>query len=385
MISMSALRGRRCLAATAAATCLVASTLRAQAGEVGTGGISGAVRDSTGAAIVGAEITLQGGSLRAETDDRGQFLLAKVPAGQLQLQVRRIGFRPDTVQLMVMAGQTVPLTVTVQRLAVELRPVVVYGRQGLKGHMAGFYARKDRGMGRFITREEIEKRNPANLTDMFRMVAGAQVSQRGAGRSIIRFRGLSCPPLAWLDGQPLFAGEFDLDALSPRSLEGIEIYSGPSSVPTEFLGTRSISSSCGTIVLWSREGEQRIKKRKGMSAAAEIAQLVDRKSIFTADEVDVPARQDSSKKLVPVYPDSLYEHGIAGTVIAEFVVDITGEVNVDTYNVVATTHPLFAESVRRVLKEAQFAPAIKQGHPVMQVVHQPFYFVPDTLFARRRR
>jgi hypothetical protein len=385
MISTSALRSRRCIATAAAATCLIASTLRGQAGEVGTGGISGAVRDSTGAAIVGAEIKLQGGNLRAETDERGQFLLAKVPAGQLQLQVRRIGFKPDTVDLMVMAGQTVPLTVTVQRLAVELRPVVVYGRQGLKGHMAGFYARKERGMGRFITREEIESRNPANLTDMFRMVAGAQVSQRGAGRSVIRFRGLSCPPLAWLDGQPLFAGEFDLDALSPRSLEGIEIYSGPSSVPTEFLGTRSISSSCGTIVLWSREGVQRAKRRKGISAAAEIAQLVDRKNIFTADQVDVPAHQDSSKKLVPIYPDSMYEHGISGTVIAEFVVDITGEVDVDSYNVVATTHPLFAESVRRVLKEAQFAPAIKQGHPVMQVVHQPFYFVPDTLLARRKR
>ena len=65
--------------------------------------------------------------------------------------------------------------------------------------------------------------------------------------------------------------------------------------------------------------------------------------------------------------------------------DFTGEVNVDTYNVVATTHPLFAESVRRVLRQAQFAPAIKQGHPVMQVVHQPFYFVPDTVLARRRR
>jgi hypothetical protein len=384
MISMAALRGRRCLAVTAAATCLFASTARSQTGEVGTGGVSGAVRDSSGVPIVGAEITLQGGSLRAETDDRGQFLLAKVPAGQLLLHVRRIGFKPDTVELMVMAGQTVPLAITVKRLAVDLRPVVVYGRQGLRGNMAGFYARKDRGMGRFITREEIEKRNPGNLTDMFRMIAGAQVSQRGGGRNIIRFRGLSCPPLAWLDGQPLFAGEFDLDALSPRSLEGIEIYSGPSSVPTEFLGTRSISSSCGTIVLWSREGEQRIKKRKGISAAAEIAQLVDRKSIFTAQEVDVPARQDTTKKLVPVYPDSLYEHAVPGTVIAEFVVDITGEVNVDTYNVVATTHPLFAESVRRVLKQAQFAPAMKQGHPVMQVVHQPFYFVPDTLLARRK-
>ena len=141
MISIAALRGRRCLAVTAAATCLIASTLHGQTGEVGTGGISGSVRDSTGVAIVGAEITLQGGNLRAETDDHGQFLLAKVPAGQLQLQVRRIGFRPNTVELMVMAGQTVPLAITVERLAVELRPVVVYGRHGLMGNLAGFFAR----------------------------------------------------------------------------------------------------------------------------------------------------------------------------------------------------------------------------------------------------
>jgi hypothetical protein len=338
-----------------------------------------------GTAIGGAEIALRGSQLLVETDERGEFRLAKVPAGPLTLRVRRIGFRPDTTQLMVLAGEIVSLEMTIHRLAVQLQPVVVLGRRNLSGRMAGFYARKDRGIGRFITRDEIEKRNPPNLTDMFRMIPGARIDSRGPGRNQVRFRGATCPPLTWLDGTPLFAGEFDLDALSPRSLEGMEIYSGPSSVPTEFLGTRGISSSCGTIVIWSRQGELRAKKRKGPSAASEIAQMVDGKGVFTADQVDVPAHQDSAKKTVPVYPDSLYEAAVAGRVVAEFVVDITGEVNMDSFNIVSTSHPAFVESVRRALKDAMFLPAVKSGHPVMQVVHQPFNFVPDSAILRRRR
>jgi hypothetical protein len=364
--------------------CLTGKPAAAQSGEVGTGQVSGVVKDSSGAAISGAEIVLRGSALRVESDDRGEFKLGKVPAGLLTLHVRRIGFRPDTVDLMVMAGQNVPAEVVVSRLAVQLQPVVVLGRRGLSGRMAGFYARKERGIGHFITREEIDRRNPPNLTDMFRMVPGARVDSRGPGRTVIRFRGSQCPPLTWLDGTPLFAGEFDLDALSPRSLEALEIYSGPSSVPTEFLGTRGISSSCGTIVLWPREGELRAKKRKGPSAAAQIAEMVASKSLYTADQVDVPAHQDSARKTVPLYPDSLYEASIPGRVVAEFVVDITGEVNMDSFNVVSATNPAFAESVRRSLKDAVYRPAMRQGHPVMQVVHQPFTFVPDST-ARRKR
>ena len=163
---------------------------------------------------------------------------------------------------------------TIHRLAFQLQPVLVVGHRNLTGRMAGFYQRKDRGMGHYVTRDEIERRNPPNLTDMFRMIPGARVDSRG-GRNQIRFRGSQCAPLTWLDGTPLFAGEFDLDAISPRSVEGMEIYSGPSSVPTEFLGTRAISSSCGTILLWSRQGELRPKKRKGPSPASQIAMMVD--------------------------------------------------------------------------------------------------------------
>ncbi len=352
--------------------------------DVGTGTISGVIRDSIGTKIAGAEVFLRGSPLRIETDDRGEFRLGKVPAGELTLAVRRLGFQPDTVKLMVMAGQTVPLEMTIHRLPLQLQPVLVYGRRNLTGRMAGFYSRKDRGIGHFVTREEIERRNPPNVTDMFRMIPGARVESRGPGRTIVRFRGSQCAPLTWLDGTPLFAGEFDLDAISPRSLEGMEIYSGPSSVPTEFLGTRSISSSCGTIILWSRQGELRAKKRKGLSAAQQIAAMVESKSVFTAEQVDVPAHQDSVKRAAPVYPDSLYEAALPGTVIAEFVVDITGEVNMDSFNVVSTTHPAFVESVRRALKDAVFYPAVKKGYPVMQVVHQPFNFIPDSTVLKRR-
>ncbi|MFN8581079.1 MAG: carboxypeptidase regulatory-like domain-containing protein [Gemmatimonadaceae bacterium] len=369
--------------ACALLSALMAATVLAQ--DVGTGNIAGVIRDSLGTKIAGAEVVLRGSPVRIESDDRGEFKLGKVPAGELTLAVRRIGFRPDTVRLMVLAGQTVPLDMIMHRLPVQLQPVLVFGRRNLTGRMAGFWARKDQGIGHFVTRDEIERRNPPNVTDMFRMIPGARVESRGPGRTIVRFRGSQCAPLTWLDGTPLFAGEFDLDAISPRSLEGIEIYSGSSSVPTEFLGTRGISSSCGTIILWSRQGELRPKKRKGMSAAQEIAAMVDSKSVFTADQVDVPAHQDSTKRAIPVYPDSLYEAALPGRVVAEFVVDITGEVNMDSFNAVSTTHPAFVESVRRALKDAVFYPAVRQGYPVRQVVHQPFNFFPDSAILKRRR
>ncbi|MBV6522027.1 MAG: hypothetical protein MNPFHGCM_02171 [Gemmatimonadaceae bacterium] len=365
-----------------AAACLTGTALAAQ--DVGTGSITGIVRDTLGSAISGVEISIRGSTLHIETDDRGEFRLGKVPAGALTLGVRRIGFRPDTAHVMVLAGEAITVELSIRRLAVQLQPVLVYGRRSISGRMAGFYARRDRGIGHFITRDQIERRNPSNLTDMFRMVPGARVDTRGPSRNQIRFRGANCPPLTWLDGTPLFAGEFDIDALSPRSLEGIEIYSGPSSVPTEFLGTRSISSSCGTIIIWSRQGELRPKKRKGPSAAAEIAMMVDGKGVFTADQVDVPAHQDSVRRTIPIYPDSLFEAAVPGKVVAEFVVDITGDVDMDSFNIVTATHPAFGESVRRAIKDASFLPALKSGHPVMQVVHQPFTFVPDSTYKRKR-
>lgn len=358
----------------------------AQAGAVGTGGVNGLVRDSLGTPVEGAQIAVTGTALAGESDDRGRFVLAKATPGEMVVRVRRIGFQPDSVRVAVLAGQTANVEITLARLAIELRPVVILGRRNLTGQMAGFYDRQLRGSGHFITRSDIEKRNPINMTDMFRMIPGARVESRGF-RTQVRFRGARCAPLTWLDGTPLYAGEFDLDTLDPRSLEGIEIYSGPAGVPAEFQGNRTISSSCGTVILWSRQGELRPKKRKpsDLTPAATIARLVEQRSVFTADQVDVPARVDSSSLMRPVYPDSLFLGGIPGRVVVEFVVTQTGDVVMDTFSPVSSTHPALTEAVRRSIKDQQYIPATKEGKRVQQLVQQPFDFVPDSSFRRPRR
>ena len=290
----------------------VPSTLSAQRGEVGTGGVSGVVKDSLGSPVVGAIVSVGGSTLTAESDEEGKFTLAKASPGELSLRVRRIGFKPDTVRVTVLAGGDHPITITLARLAVELQPLVIYGRRNVTGRMAGFYERLGRGMGHFLTREQIERRNPMNMTDMFRMIPGARVETRGLGNQAVRFRGARQAPLVWLDGTPLYAGEFDLDSVDPRSFEGIEIYSGPASVPAEFLGNRMQSSAGGTIILWTRQGELRPKKKKAgeMSAAAQIQRMIEAQQVFSSTEVDQTAKPDSNDLIRPVYPDSLFDYAV---------------------------------------------------------------------------
>ncbi|MGQ0648401.1 MAG: TonB family protein [Gemmatimonadaceae bacterium] len=371
----------------AASPFVALASVEGQRGEVGTGGVTGVVKDSLGTPVVGAQISVGGTTLLAETDEKGEFRLAKAAPGETSIRIRRIGYKPDTVRVNVLAGETLPIDIVLARVAVELNPLVVYGRRNMTGRLAGFYERLSRGMGHFMTREQIEKRNPMNMTDLFRMIPGARVETRGFGHQAVRFRGSRNPPLVWLDGTPLYAGEFDLDSVDPRTFEGIEIYSGPASVPGEFLGNRMMSSSGGTIILWTRQGELRPKKKKKdeLSAAAQIQQMVEAKTVFTSNEVDTQARPDSSDLIRPVYPDSLFDYAIAGKVMVEFVVDARGDVIMDTFNVVTATHPAFGEAVRRAVKDQRYRPAQRKGIAVQQVVQQPFDFVPDSTAVRRRR
>ena len=364
----------------------IAADAGAQEGVLGLGGIRGLVRDSTGQAIIGAEVMIPGSKLFVESDDSGRFELAKVRPGMLTLRFRRLGYQPDTVELLVLAGKTIPLDVTLARLAVALTPVVITGRAELTGWRAGFYSRKNIGTGHFLTREDIERRNPSMMSDMFRMIPGVQIQpSRGMIRNQLRFRGArNCAPLTWLDGAPMAAGEFDIDALSPRSIEAFEVYTG-TIVPPRFAVAPALGpKTCGVIVIWSREGERRIKRPapNAKSAAAELAKLVDDRQIFTAAQVDVSARQDSLRTVKPMYPDALYDAQVGGSVMVEFIVTATGEVDSDRISVVFATHPGFVEPVRRALADAIYLPAVRGGYPVHQVVQHEFQFLPE---ANRRR
>jgi hypothetical protein len=380
-------------AALAAITASLCSTLphlvAAQDSGEATGSVRGTISASGGPALGGAQLRIRVGTFTSavttESDDDGTFSFGRVPVGDAWLLARRIGYRPDSIRVRVARGEPTTASLSLERLAVELSTVNIVGRREVSGPMAGFYKRMQNGGGRFFTFADLDRRNAVNMTDVFRMVPGMRIETRGM-QNTVRIRGSRCAPLVWLDNQPLYAGEVDLDAFDPRSFEGIEIYSGAASVPVEFQGNQRMSSACGTIVLWSRRGELRPKKRKKdePTPAMRIAALLEEGQAFIPSDVDTGAHPDSTALIRPIYPDSLFEAQAGGQVLAEFVVSTRGEAMMDTFSAVTTTHRELVEPVRRAVREQRFMPAVRAGRIVQQVVQLPFRFIPDST-ARRKR
>jgi protein TonB len=64
-------------------------------------------------------------------------------------------------------------------------------------------------------------------------------------------------------------------------------------------------------------------------------------------------------------------------VLAEFVVDTAGRVELDSFRAVESTNPIFTEAVRAALPTLRYRPATIGGKPVRQIVQQPFVFSLD--------
>jgi len=79
-----------------------AAPLAAQAGI-----IRGTVRDSSGAPLANASVTIEGSMVKATSGSQGDFELRGVPTGQETVRARLIGFASSTASVTVVAGQTV--------------------------------------------------------------------------------------------------------------------------------------------------------------------------------------------------------------------------------------------------------------------------------------
>lgn len=349
-----------------------------------TGSVLITVLDSSGAGIIDAEVRVEGSAVHGVTDETGKVRLTAVPIGPVRLGVRRLGFRPASVEVAVNADSPATASVTLAAVGHRLAPIFVRGAATrLTGPMAEFYERRDRGLGRFITRAELERDRPHLLTDVFRRIPGIQIVSTEMIPNAIRMRGMRCAPLVWLDGSPAAAAEFDLDAIPPESVEGIEVYRGVSEVPPQFIGPHGLGT-CGVVVVWSRSGERRETPERRTVTAAELAERVLAREVYTAEEVDTPARPADSAGVRPAYPEWLLLEGVGGRVVAEYVVDTTGRVLMDTFGVISSTHPSFAAAVRSALVDVVYVPAVLLGRRVKQIIQQPFTFVADSAVLPRR-
>jgi hypothetical protein len=168
--------------------------------------------------------------------------------------VRRLGFAPQRAPIIPGPGTTDSVRVVLRAIVQELPAVTVQEQHDSLSRkvLAEFWARRARGFGKFVTRDEIEQKGASRFVDVVRSVPSVTI-QNSRGRPDIRFRGgtnsmsRDCPPQYWLDGIPLQNGM--ADEFSPDNVEAIELYASPATTPPQFT-TRGLT--CGTVIIWSR-------------------------------------------------------------------------------------------------------------------------------------
>jgi len=95
--------------------------------------------------------------------------------------------------------------------------------------------------------------------------------------------------------------------------------------------------------------------------------------VLTERAVDQPVEMIAGQR-PPRYPLGLERAGIAGDVIAQFVVDTAGRVERSSIVIQQATHDDFARAVRERLLVLRFVPARARGRTVRQLVEQHFHF-----------
>ncbi len=268
--------------ALAITLCLTALPLGAQARAVLRGNV---LVDGTDAPVAGAEVSLPGLSLAARSDATGAFRLGGIPAGRHALVVRRVGFAPLSTMMTFAAGDSIEADLLLSASATSegqpLPGVTVTAASVLRSRLAEFEERRALGAGgRFLTREQLDRMDGRRMSEAVAVIgvpvvvgttnAAFVASSRGT-QSFMRTtkpnrsdraRGAKpglCYGAVALDGVLVYRGSedgqgeseplFDINALPPETIAGVEFYAGGATMPAKYNGTRS---TCGLILIWTR-------------------------------------------------------------------------------------------------------------------------------------
>jgi hypothetical protein len=195
--------------------------------------------------------------LRTETDEYGRFRFEGIPSGDYLVETHHLGYqdRTDTVRVEHRALLALDVPLTTQ--AVELPPIEVSVRSAWLAQ-TGFYWRKERGLGQFMSPEEVDRRSANSFSELVRGVPGVQVvrvcDDSFPCDKMIRMRHTNsarrCRVQYYMDGQPM-GGRVYPDDISAHDIAAIEVYRNIAETPAQFY------SRCGSVVMWSKRFDPR--------------------------------------------------------------------------------------------------------------------------------
>ena len=235
--------------------------------------IEGIVVDSAGSPVAYANIIATGSQRRIAAGADGRFRLALDSSARHDIEIRRIGYHPQTVQLGQWQDSAIRVVLAAATRTLSTITIAVERSQSLA--MRGFYERMGdvaRGInfGYFITPEDIERRQGSRPTDLMsglpsirvrrvktgdprvrrpRDRQGWEVQGQGSCRMEVYVDGIRlATPTKWkqdLDENHLFLD----DIVALNTIAGIEVYPRSVQAPPKY---QSMNGLCGVILIWTK-------------------------------------------------------------------------------------------------------------------------------------
>ena len=250
------------------------------------------VLDSTGAPVPGALVRVPQLARALPTDAQGHLRLDSLPAGRFMFIAEARGFIGARKELELAEGTPLEVTFELRPSAHVLEAVLIRARSRprLPDKLKEFAIRRDRGVGRFLDPDQMARSNGKELIEALRpIVVGTRFQRNSEGvMSLISARTLnvptsmgnsgnvkSCGVQVWQDGVLLSDPNSSADLALPdgptsRSVRTMHVGADKSvdvfgtltdnymaaeyypDVATTPPGFRTVTASCGVLVLWTR-------------------------------------------------------------------------------------------------------------------------------------
>lgn len=227
--------------------------------------VAGTVQDERGQPLAGADVAVWGTERSTRSGPRGTFVLDSLPGGTQTLEVRAVGFTPVLRVVHLIDGERVDLTLRFAERVVALPTVNVSARTAELIRMTRFYERmrdSEKGINRgyFITPEDMERRRPPFLTQMFDGIPGIRIFKTADARRTYVQGPLRtghnswCQMSVFVDGIRVISSDKEpvdtVDQLvDPSTVSAVEVYPHPVSAPPQY---QSLGGMCGVILIWTR-------------------------------------------------------------------------------------------------------------------------------------
>jgi len=210
---------------------------------------------------------------RVLTDSEGRFTLRAGTPGRYTLRGRGLGYRGGLQpRLDLGEGEEVTMDLHLDPEPLEMEPLEVSAeRVRSELERQGFFRRRERGNGFFLTPARLKARPPVSEVEVIGRAPFVEIERSWNGsRVLMRSTGRACEPAIFVDNVEVRGSAFGNpiiveDHVNFADIVALEVFRAFAEIPQELaVGLES----CGVIMIWTVWSELRSKKGGGGGGGA---------------------------------------------------------------------------------------------------------------------